>query len=80
MPDLYPVPNHNGPEWLTVTSLDERPWGRGGSILWQPGFWYVIRVCPCHHLQPVSLGFETRQEAERAIMRTMLETSARLGT
>jgi hypothetical protein len=41
--------------------------------------WYVIRTCPCHQNEPVSIAYPTRQEAER-VRAKLLEVSASLGT
>ena len=53
------VDPHNGPEWLVVRHL---PAGQG------PGFlagWYVVRSCPCHWGERVTLPYPTRERAER---------------
>lgn len=50
---------HNAAEWLRVCWLDRV---RGHGHL---AGWYVIRTCPCHHGEPVTLGYEERAGAER---------------
>lgn len=40
--------------------LGSRGWGRGLG-------WYVVRTCPCHKDQPVSLSFGTKKEAARCL-------------
>lgn len=74
------IEDHNSRRWLEVVELTEGgsfP-GRSGRHSIEPG-WYVIRVCPCHYQQPVTLAYATEAEAQRAA-EIMVETSMRLGT
>jgi hypothetical protein len=54
--------DHNGPQWLVVRYIEQR-YRNTREAFW-PG-WYVVRTCPCHWNELVTLGYETRQDAEQ---------------
>jgi hypothetical protein len=60
------VEDHNAPRWLAL---------RYNTLV---GAWFVVRTCPCHRGQSVSLPFSSVKRAERARAR-MLAVSRRLG-
>jgi hypothetical protein len=57
------VADHNGPQWLEVKFCTLQQW-RDGPPMLHPG-WYVIRVCPCHQGQPVTIPYPSQARAER---------------
>jgi hypothetical protein len=67
------VEDHNAARWLEIAWLDHkpRPYDRQ---LFSPG-WYVVRRCPCHHGEPVTLSLPSETAAWRA-MRMMLRVTA----
>jgi hypothetical protein len=54
------IDDHNGPQWLVVRYL-----ATGRKTAFWPG-WYVVRTCPCHFGQLVTLCFETKDQADHA--------------
>jgi hypothetical protein len=57
------VDDHNGPQWLVVRYLAERP-----KASREPFFagWHVVRVCSCHLGQAVSWRpYDSENDAER---------------
>ena len=54
------VDDHNGAGWLIVRQARGH-WQRGR----QPLGWFVVRICPCHWGQRVSIRFADRAAAER---------------
>jgi hypothetical protein len=64
--------DHNGEQWLEVRFLTATQ--RGCVPVRQAG-WYVVRTCPCHSGQPVTLPFDNPERAERARL-AMLAVSA----
>lgn len=66
---LPDVEDHNGEQWLTVKYCEllvqpKYHLGRRNKLL-HPG-WYVIRTCPCHFGERVTLSYPTRERAEHA--------------
>ena len=61
---------HNKPEWLVVRHLDQLPSPYKGD----PG-WYVVRICPCHWNEPVTIRRPNKQSAERAL-KALIKASA----
>ena len=66
-----PIDDHNGAQWLTVRH-EETP--RGPGFL--PG-WYVVRTCPCHSGERVTLPQDNEAEAQR--VRRVIEACDRHG-
>lgn len=52
--------NHNSGKWLTVAWLPSHQ-GRAHAA-----GWYVIRTCPCHQGEPVTMPFDTEEKAKVA--------------
>ncbi len=51
--------DHNGPQWLMVRYLCSAQgpgFGRG---------WYVVRCCPCHFCERLTMPYPDRARAER---------------
>lgn len=70
------VDDHNGPQFLVVKFcelLKEPKWRLGRHKLLHPG-WYVVRTCPCHWGERVTLSYPTRERAEHA-RQTILSVS-----
>jgi len=61
------VPDHNGAKWLVVRHLPSVPYGRDLRA-----GWYVVRVCPCHWGERVTLPFPDQDWAE-AVRELLLE-------
>lgn len=62
------VPDHNSARWLKIEYRGKRKGRLGWDV--KPG-WYVVRTCPCHRNQPVTLPLADEAAAERA-MATLL--------
>ncbi len=75
-----PVVDHNGAQWLDVEFRDQRyngqprkkRYGRGkgkepAREPIPPG-WYVVRCCPCHDGEAVTIPLSTREHAERVLV------------
>lgn len=65
--------NHNAAKWLEVVYLDAGEF----NLPFEPG-WYVIRVCPCHFREPVTMAYPNKGRAEHA-RRVILRASEVLG-
>lgn len=52
--------DHNDGRWLVVRYLDKGEQGPGHDA-----GWYVMRVCPCHFNDTVTLPYPTQARAER---------------
>jgi hypothetical protein len=63
------VPDHNAARWLVVRWLEGHQ-GRFGHA-----GWYVVRICPCHWAEPVTLPLPTEPWAQRCRQR-MLEVAS----
>ncbi|HEY2535206.1 MAG TPA: hypothetical protein VGJ20_46135 [Xanthobacteraceae bacterium] len=63
------VPNHNAPRFLHVC------WLPAHQAKGQKAGWYVVRICPCHSGEPVTLPFDTEREAwsAREVMLSLRE-------
>ena len=66
---LPDVEDHNGPQWLAVKHcalLKQAKAQRGKPLrrlLLHPG-WYVVRTCPCHFGERVTLPYQNQARAE----------------
>ena len=63
--------DHNGAQWLDIQFL-VRPFSgrvRRGKPETEPipPAWYVVRTCPCHAGERVTIPLPTRQHAERVL-------------
>lgn len=54
------VPNHNHRKWFSVAWLPPHQ-GKGHKA-----GWYVVRNYPCHQGEPVTLPFDTEEDAKIA--------------
>jgi hypothetical protein len=74
---VKPVEDHNDGRWLEIAYFEKRP-GRQSwsSDRFQPG-WYVVRRCPCHDGEPVTLALPNEWAAWRAKRMMLSVTAAR---
>jgi hypothetical protein len=70
---------HNAAEHLTVRWQDYHTKRPGGSPGHELAGWVVVRVCPCHWGEPVSLPFDDRARAERVRQLLLGEVSGPSG-
>jgi hypothetical protein len=56
--------DHNAAGWLRVEYLGKRRGKKGWAF--EPG-WYVVRTCPCHPGEPVTLSLKSEDAASSAL-------------
>jgi hypothetical protein len=68
---MIEVADHNDGRWLVVVYRDTRPENARG--------WVVIRTCPCHAGERVTIHYPTREQAgaAAALMLAVTMTLAR---
>jgi hypothetical protein len=69
--------NHNAARWLEVRWLPKMGGRLPGGRHWRPteAGWYVVRTCPCHRDEPVTIPLPSETRAKRARAAMLLVAS-----
>jgi hypothetical protein len=73
------IDDHNGPQWLVVRYIEQR--GKTSRQAFWPG-WYVVRTCPCHFGEPVTVHYAYESDvlhARDVILSVSAKANAALG-